>query len=143
MLLIQVKQISVIEFHGNVGSFHCIGCNCSFGREDVEEEVLQNKVPFCTCGALIRPDIVFFGDPIPAQAITESHRLSSESDLFIAMGSSLLVHPAADLPLIATGSDAKLFIINRDQTPLDDVAYRCCNVALEEFSSAVFDLLKA
>lgn len=133
----------VIEFHGNVVSFRCTKCKKSFDHQTVDAKIRKNKVPYCDCGSLIRPDIVFFGDPIPSDAITQSQSLATEADVFIAMGSSLVVNPAAALPLIAKNFGAKLFIVNKGQTALDRIADYRYDICLEDFSSAVLDLLTA
>ncbi len=134
---------NVIEFHGNVTSFHCIECEKTFDRDAVDAKIEKDKAPYCDCGSLIRPDIVFFTDPIPYEALFESQSLASRSDFFVAMGSSLTVQPAASLPVIAKNSGAKLFIANNQPTELDYISDYVCDVALEDFSLAVLELLNS
>jgi len=134
---------NVIEFHGNVTSFHCIGCNKTFNRASVDDKIRKERIPSCDCGSLIRPDIVFFGDPIPAKAIADARNLAAKADLFITVGSSLTVNPAAQLPLIAKHSGARLLIINKGPTAHDWITDHRYDVSLEDFSAKVLELLKA
>jgi NAD-dependent deacetylase len=132
----------VIEFHGNVAGFHCVECRKSFGRDTVDERIEMSGVPRCDCGSVIRPEIVFFGDPIPYDAIMQGSVLARGADLFVAMGSSLTVQPAASLPLLAKNSGAELIIVNRGPTGLDYTADYRYEMPLEEFSSGVLDILR-
>jgi len=131
----------VIEFHGNVVSFHCLKCGRYFQRDFVDGQIRRAGIPRCECGGLVRPDIVFFGDPIPQNAIAIGSQLARQADLFVAMGSSLTVQPAASLPLLAKQSGAELFIINLGPTRLDDLADYKYDLAVESFSAAVLSAL--
>jgi NAD-dependent deacetylase len=83
----------------------------------------SGKVPPCSiCSGLIKPDVVFFGEALPKQALEESVRWSRTSDLFIVIGSSLVVYPAALMPIYAKESGATLVIINNTSTNLDSEA---------------------
>ena len=131
----------VIEFHGNVNSFHCVRCNKPYERAEVEEKIENQRVPRCPCGGLIRPGIVFFSDPIPLRALEESSKLSRGCDVFIAMGSSLTVQPAASLPVFANHGSAEVYIVNREPTRLDSLATVCLHENVEAFSQQVMELL--
>ena len=127
----------VIEFHGNVTGFHCTECEKAFGRSEVEEMIRTDKVPRCIhCKALIRPDIVFFGDLIPFEALMQARKTACEADVFITLGSSLEVNPAAGLAADAWRNNARLVIINRGPTRLDVAAAERFEVDLTEFSTA-------
>jgi NAD-dependent deacetylase len=78
--------------------------------------------PKCSCGGLIRPDVVFFGESLPSDALEEASRASHECDVFFVVGSSLVVQPAAQLPVLAKQNGAQLIIINIGETPLDYLA---------------------
>ena len=79
--------------------------------------------PTCdACGGLLKPATISFGQAMPEKETQEAYLRSSRCDLFIVIGSSLVVHPAASMPVIAKQSGAKLVIINRDPTPCDNMA---------------------
>ena len=99
-------------------------------------------VPRCECGGIIKPDVVFFGEMLPPQALNEGMRLAAESDLMVVMGSSLVVHPAATLPSITVRNGGKLIIVNRGETALDYLAYRKYDVDLVGFSREALRLLE-
>jgi NAD-dependent deacetylase len=81
------------------------------------------EVPKCDeCGGLLKPDTISFGQAMPERETAEAFRISSECHLFIVMGSSLVVQPAASLPVVAKQAGARLVIINRDPTHLDSMA---------------------
>lgn len=131
---------NVIEFHGDVIHFFCMDCDQSFDRMYVDRAVRLSGSPHCDrCGALIRPGIVFFGDPIPLEALYKARKYTLDADLFIALGSSLEVNPAASLALDAYRAGARLMIINRGPTCLDPVAANRFEVDLTAFSAAVLE----
>jgi NAD-dependent deacetylase len=78
--------------------------------------------PRCSCGGLVKAAIISFGERMPEEAMRRAIELAAAADLFLVIGSSLQVQPAASLPLIAKRAGATLAIINRDETPLDSVA---------------------
>ncbi len=132
----------VIEFHGNVDNFVCTHCEKSFLRPFVDTQIRAKGVPCCdTCGGLIRPAIVFFGDPIPLDAIEESRILAENADLFIVMGSSLEVNPAASLAVGAKRGGAALCIVNLGPTYLDSWVDLRLETDLTAFSEHVLKLL--
>jgi len=88
----------VVEYHGNAGRFVCLTCTRGFARESLDFA----RVPlYCPCGGLIKPDVVFFGEPIPAAAQEEARRLARNCDLMLIIGTSGEVAPANFLPHIA------------------------------------------
>lgn len=133
---------NVIEFHGDVTRFFCTKCEKEFDRTFVDEQIRTKGIPTCSeCNELVRPGIVFFGDMIPMDALYDSQFLSETADLFITMGSSLAVNPAASLALNAQRSGAGLIIINRGPTNLDPIAAEKYEVPLADFSNAVMACL--
>ena len=114
---------SVIEIHGNSMRAHCLDCRSPMALQDVRAIIDATGVtPRCECGGLIKAAIVSFGERIPEEAMAKATALSQGADLFLVVGSSLVVQPAASLPLVAKRSGAALAILNRDATPLDDEA---------------------
>lgn len=132
---------NVIEFHGNVVEFHCIQCGKTYDRAYVDEQIRTCQVPYCQCKSLIRPDIVFFGDMIPLEALNAAQLSSGSAKVFVVMGTSLQVHPAAGMASLAKRYGAKLFIINREPTAMDTLADWVCHAELTTFSEAVYRLL--
>ncbi|MBC7240634.1 MAG: hypothetical protein H5T71_11105, partial [Chloroflexi bacterium] len=82
----------------------------------------KEKIPYCECGGIFKVDVVLFGEPLPERAITEAINLTRGGYLWIVLGSSLLVMPAADLPRQALLHGSPLVIVNRDPTYLDEYA---------------------
>jgi NAD-dependent deacetylase len=111
----------VLELHGTTTEAICLTCS---DRIDMNEAMARvesgEKAPKCRpCGGLLKPATVSFGQPMPREVLLAAHQAAESCDLFLAVGSSLVVHPAASLPLVAKRSDAHLIIVNRDETPLD------------------------
>lgn len=114
----------VLELHGTNRIVACVQC----GKEWDPEEICRwidagNAAPDCdACGGPLKSKTISFGQAMPAEVMFEASKLAREADLFLAIGSSLVVEPAASLPRIAAYSGATLVIINRDPTPLDNLA---------------------
>jgi len=135
---------NIIEFHGNVSRFYCTRCEKEFARGYVDHQIRVEGLPACdNCGSLIRPGIVFFGDMIPMDALYDAQLLAQNADLFIAVGSSLAVNPAASLAVQARQTGAELDIINRGPTALDSLADVRIETDLKVFSENVLNLLRA
>jgi NAD-dependent deacetylase len=110
----------VIEVHGSIRSASCLACG---HQEEFDRVVELLPVPTCIeCGTVLKPDVVMFGELLPAGAIEEAVRLSREARLMLVVGSSLEVYPVAGLPEDALGAGARLAIVNRGATPYDDRA---------------------
>jgi NAD-dependent deacetylase len=108
----------LIELHGNIWRIKCsAGCGviASFDRD-----AAPPRCPKCT--AWLRPDVVWFGEPLPAAALERAQAAAAECDVFFSIGTSALVFPAADLPRLARASGALLVEINPDETPLTPLA---------------------
>ncbi|MBN1126483.1 MAG: NAD-dependent protein deacylase [Sedimentisphaerales bacterium] len=131
----------VIEFHGDVLRYRCTNCSKTYDRSAVDAMIRADGLPNCDCGSLIRPGIVFFGDPIPMDALIESQKLAQSAQVFVAMGSSLAVNPAAGLAMAAHQAGATLMIINKGRTHYDPIADKRFEVDLSEFSQAVMNRL--
>lgn len=114
---------SVLELHGNTRTFACTACGQSYTLDEVFALLERGLPPPCTtCRGLIKPSVVMFGEPLPGDILKEAESQSRSCDLFLAIGSSLVVQPAASMPVIAKRSGAKLVIINKDATRLDAMA---------------------
>ncbi|MFW6263188.1 MAG: SIR2 family NAD-dependent protein deacylase, partial [Thermotogota bacterium] len=123
---------NVLEIHGSIEHAHCLRCQQGYDIGQMREKLFSQDVPLCECGGIIKPDIVFFGEMLPQHEITESFEKAAQCDVFITIGTSLLVYPAASLPLTAKDNGAKLVIINREPTLLDSLADMVINGELKE-----------
>lgn len=114
----------VIELHGTAMYVTCLNCHKRYDRDEIQERIKRGvKVPYCDdCGGPLKPATISFGQAMPERETHEAYNRSSMCDLFIVIGSSLVVQPAASMPLVAKQSGAKLVIINRDPTPYDNMA---------------------
>ena len=114
----------VIEIHGTALSVLCLSCQDRLPREDVQARVVGGEaVPECTkCGGILKPATVSFGQAMPERETAEAFAHAEASDVFLVIGSSLVVHPAAYLPVRAVECGAKLVIVNFEPTPCDELA---------------------
>lgn len=111
---------TVLELHGNIERNYCIQCGRTYADLDVP---LKNGVPTCTrCAGLIRPDVVWFGEMLPEEEWEDSVRATASADLFLSIGTSAVVYPAASLPLMAKQHGAFLVEVNPEPTPLTERA---------------------
>jgi NAD-dependent deacetylase len=114
----------VIELHGNTTYARCIGCGQTYALDWVKRRFdQQGAAPDCTvCEEPVKTATISFGQAMPEDAMQRATELAQRCDLFIAIGSSLVVWPAAGFPLMAKNCGAKLVIINREPTDQDDIA---------------------
>jgi len=114
----------VLELHGTARWVGCLDCRARFEPVPLLAAFrAEQAVPDCPkCGGMLKSATVSFGQPLPTDVLDESTDWASECDLFLAIGSSLVVHPAAGLPALARRSGARLVIINREATDLDEMA---------------------
>ncbi|MCK5541203.1 MAG: NAD-dependent protein deacylase [Desulfobacterales bacterium] len=124
---------NILELHGNTRMFSCIKCKTEYRMDQVNKLLEKHLPPECSkCNSLIRPQVVFFGENLNPIILSRAEKDLSQCDLFIAAGSSLVVQPAASLPLIAKNNGARLAIINIDPTPLDSIADLVINISVSE-----------
>lgn len=104
----------VIELHGNILRNRCVQC----GNITYEVQFEQDDVPRCDCGGLIRPDVVWFGEMLPEDALEQAWMYARTSNVFLSVGTSAVVQPAASLPMEAKQYGAYVVEINTESTPL-------------------------
>lgn len=114
----------VIELHGSARQVKCLDCDRRWAAETIHQRQAGGEiVPDCeVCGGPLRAATVLFGEPLPLGAIEASFAIARQCDLMVAVGSSLIVQPAAKVPLVAKRAGASLAIVNLTETPLDGVA---------------------
>lgn len=105
----------MVEIHGNIWKVRCM----KEGTIKENHEVpLKSIPPHCSCGAMLRPEVVWFGEPIPAEALRQAFQAAESSEVFLSIGTSAVVQPAASLPLMAKRCGAYVVEINKDPTPI-------------------------
>ncbi len=114
----------VIELHGNASYAKCLSCGRRSELADIEREFAATRAvaPCSDCGGIIKTATISFGQMMPEEPMRRCEQETLESDLFIVLGSSLTVYPAAGFPQLAANNGAKLVIINQEPTALDSVA---------------------
>ncbi len=116
----------VIELHGNGTYATCLGCGVRHELARIRPALEQTRrAPQCLCGGIVKSATISFGQSMPQEAMRRAQEESRKADLFLAIGSSLVVYPAAGFPAYAKDCGAELVIINREPTPLDAHADLC------------------
>ncbi len=135
----------VIELHGNATRARCLACGARFTRDEVHGWLeAGGDVPSCPgCGGIVKPGTVLFGEAMPAREVDEAERRSRAADLFVVVGSSLVVYPAASMPVHAKHAGATLVIVNLAPTPLDARADLVIRGKAGEIMAAVLDGVRA
>jgi NAD-dependent deacetylase len=128
----------VVEVHGSIRTSSCLAC----GRAEAFDEVVRlletAPAPACaTCGSILKPDVVMFGELLPVAAIDRADQLARNARLLLVVGSSLGVYPVADLPRVTLESGGMLAIVNRDPTPYDHAATITIHASAAETLTAV------
>ncbi len=132
---------NVIELHGTMRRCYCSSCYRVYESKEVLEKIGQGEIPpKCSCGGIIRPDVVLFGEPV--KQIYDALSIAYDSDLVMSIGSSLTVYPANQIPIIVKHRGGKLIIINMEETPLDDMADIVIREKAETFLPCVLDSVK-
>jgi NAD-dependent deacetylase len=109
---------NILELHGNISRNKCLKCERPYrGEIDLEE-----GLPYCDCGGMIRPDVVWFGEMLPQDVLEKAFRATEEADVFFSVGTSAIVQPAASLPFMARRGGAYVVEVNIEPTGLTAVA---------------------
>lgn len=108
---------SIIELHGNIEHNYCISC------QQPKNDIV-NLPPTCdVCGGLVRPDVVWFGEMLNQEVLRSAFFHSEQSTIFLVIGTSAQVYPAANLPVVAAQHGAKVIVVNPEPTPIDAIAH--------------------
>ena len=140
-----VPDDKVLELHGNMRWAVCLTCHRRLPMREVLQMIQEGTaIPDCPhCHGILKPDAVFFGEGLPQETLMEATRRSQSCDLFIVIGSSLVVYPAAYMPMYARDAKAKLAIVNLSPTPLDRYATVVIRRKAGEAMSEVMKNLRA
>jgi NAD-dependent deacetylase len=110
----------VVEVHGSIRTATCPGCGARYDLEQVLALLAEAAAPACpACGEIVKPDVVFFGELLPSEAIDRAYKLARAAALMLVVGSALEVYPIAGLPEETLAAGGKLAIVNRGPTPYD------------------------
>ena len=135
----------IIEVHGTAFSVSCLNCGKKYDRDEIQGRLKTGvDIPYCdACSGVLKPETISFGQAMPEDKMAEAMRHASMCDLCIVLGSSLVVYPAASVPVHAVRRGAKLMIINRDPTPLDDQADLVIHASLGQALESMMERVKA
>jgi NAD-dependent deacetylase len=107
---------NVIEYHGNSSTLSCLWCGNAYTAEEKREE----HPPRCRCEKILKPDVVFFGEAIPTEALNKSYLLASSAEALMVAGTSAVVSPANTIPVVVKQNGGKIIEINKERTHLTD-----------------------
>ena len=140
-----VPADQVIELHGNARYAKCLECGERHELEALKEGFLKaGEIPYCrVCGGLVKTATISFGQPMPQGPMRRAEAETLACDLFLVLGSSLVVYPAAGFPIEAKRKGAALAIVNREATPLDPYADLVLHDEIGPVMSEVLDRLGA
>lgn len=123
MLHTKAGSKEIIEIHGHMRELTCLRCFEIVPSEEILGEFIRNgEVPRCSCGGVLKPNVILFGEQMPVRALVQSKKQARQCDLMLVAGSSLEVAPAGDLPEMARGNGARLIIVNNEETHADHLA---------------------
>jgi len=135
---------NVIELHGTTRSFRCKKCEKHYVIEEVNDILETELPPLCReCNGVIRPNVIFFGEMLPGEAINTAMMEAAQADFIIGIGSSMVVYPAAQIPVIAKENGARFLIVNAEVTNLDLIADYVINGKAGEILPEIVNALKA
>ena len=119
-----VPDDKITEIHGNASYASCLDCGIRYELKPIKKEFLENEtVPYCdACGGIIKTATISFGQSMPEEGMKMAQRKTLGCDLFITIGTSLVVYPAAGFPKLAKEIGANLIIINNEPTDFDPIA---------------------
>jgi NAD-dependent deacetylase len=113
-------SVRMVEVHGSLWRVRCLQEGKITENLDVP---LRTIAPRCECGSLLRPDVVWFGEALPSEALQQAFEAAESCDLFLVVGTSAVVQPAASLPMVARNKGAYVVEVNLEPTPLTPIAH--------------------
>jgi NAD-dependent deacetylase len=138
-LHVRAGSREVVEVHGSLREAVCLGCGTRVPMDEVVPLLPEPRCP--SCGSLLKPGVVMFGELLPPAAIERAFRLAAETPLLLVVGSTLEVFPIASLPAETLAAGGQVAIVNRGATPLDDRAAVTIDAGAGETLRALADAL--
>jgi len=129
---------NIFELHGNIERNYCTRCRTFYN----EEVILESKIPKCSCGGLIRPDVVWFGEFLPEDQYEGAEKAASFSDIFFVVGTTGIVYPAASLIYVAKRAGAYIVEVNIEETEVSSSADESYFGESGKILPQIYDLLK-
>lgn len=135
-----IQDEKIIELHGNTRRIRCMTCSRTIPFEEAEAMIAAgDSAPECTCGGYLKPDTISFGQAMPEYETKKAVELSASCDLFMVVGSTLVVQPASLMPDYAKQAGAFLVIINLSETPCDS----SCDILIREKAGNILERIAA
>jgi NAD-dependent deacetylase len=133
---------NVVEVHGSIETSSCVSCGFSYRLADIAELFDSRGIAECAeCEGLVKPDVVLFGELLPEHAMSRAQDLAERAELMLCVGSSLVVHPVAELPRLTVRRGGRLAIVTKGQTPYDSQATLKMDGEVDEELAAVLAAL--
>lgn len=134
----------VLELHGSTRIYHCLSCKAEYEYTEIDNFLATGQLPpRCPqCDGIIKPNTVLFGESLPFDVYQSARDEVTKADLFIVIGSSLVVYPAAALPPLAVSAGSRLLILNDEKTPMDNRADVVINAKAGEILPRILSILK-
>ena len=132
----------IVELHGSNRQVLCLSCDRTYDPDEIMRRLSgEFESPKCSCGGILKSATVSFGQAMPERAMQQAQEWTAQAEVFVVMGSSLQVQPAASFPVAAKRNDALLAIINREPGPLDEVADFVHHGAIGEFCARFGEMI--
>jgi NAD-dependent deacetylase len=133
----------LVEVHGTIDHSSCLACRERYPLADVRSRQREDAagIPRCDCGQPLKPDVILFGEYLPADALARAEQLAADADLLLCIGSSLEVYPVAQLPAVTLTAGGQVAIITQGATPFDGRAVvRCGRDVVQELEAVLAEL---
>jgi NAD-dependent deacetylase len=135
---------TVIELHGNITDNYCRDCERAVGPDIVDAAIQEGEPARCPdCDGLVRPDVVWFGEMLPSDAVARADAATEQADVFLSVGTSAVVYPAARLPVAAREQGAYVAEVNPDTTGVTDEVHESIRGPAGEILPALVDAVAA
>ena len=132
----------VVELHGSLATTSCLRCTTTWPTSEVLARLADEPDPRCVeCGGVLKPDVVYFGEQLPDDALSRAIAAATDAETFVAIGTTLTVHPVASLAPLAVESGARLVIVNAEPTPYDHLADELVRAPIDEAVPALVETL--
>ncbi|GAA3815630.1 SIR2 family NAD-dependent protein deacylase [Cellulomonas soli] len=131
----------VVELHGTLATTSCLRCGARSATPDVLARLPHEPDPHCTCGGVLKPDVVYFGERLDDLAVERAVASVTDADVLLAIGTTLTVQPVASLAAIAVEHGTRLVVVNADPTPYDRLAEEIVREPIEQALPALVERL--